>query len=343
MIGSAPIPVNVITGFLGSGKTTLLGRLLASPALAATAVLVNELGEVGLDHLLLRQVDDRTVVLPSGCVCCTIRGELRAAIRDLLSQRERGHLPPFDRIAIETTGLADPGPILFTITTDPVIRHHVRLGNIVTTVDAVNGRATLARHPESIRQVAVADRLVVTKTDLTGGAGLEALRQELRRYNPGAPILDAADPPGPDDLLTRDLHDAPGRLDDAARWGAAAVDPEAGRNTAHRHTDDVGTVTLTFETPMDWTAFGVWLSMLLHRHGDRVLRVKGILQVAGTPTPVIVQGVQHLVHPPMHLERWPTADQRSRLVFVVHGLDGRQLEQSLAAFNRLGARTRSAA
>jgi G3E family GTPase len=336
--GWTAIPVNLITGFLGSGKTTLLRRLLASPALTGTAVLVNELGEVALDHLLLREVDERTVVLPSGCVCCSIRGDLSAAIRDLLSQRDRGLLPPFDRVAIETTGLADPGPILFTITAEPVIRHHFRLGNIVTTVDGVNGLRTLAHHPESIQQVVVADRLVITKRDLAGADAVQALRHDLRRLNPGAPILDSADPLSPDDLLTRDLHDAPGRLDDARRWGDLTLDPDAARGMARRHLDDIGTVTLTFDEPMDWTAFGIWLSMLLHRYGEQVLRVKGILQVAGAPTPVMVQGVQHLVHPPMHLDCWPTADHRTHLVFIVRGLDRRQLERSLKAFNRLGTR-----
>jgi G3E family GTPase len=343
MTDPEPTPVNLITGFLGSGKTTLLRRLLASPALARTAVLVNELGEIGLDHLLLREVDERTVVLPSGCVCCSIRSDLSAAMRDLLSQRERGLLPAFDRLAIETTGLADPAPILFTITADPVIRHHVRLGNVVTVVDGVTGRSTLARHPESVAQVAVADRLVISKTDLADADGVEALRRELRRYNPAAPLLDAAAPLAPDDLLTRDLYDAPGRLDDARRWSAAGGESGAGGDRPSRHPSDIGTFTLTFTDPMDWTAFGIWLSMLLHRHGERVLRVKGLLQVAGTPTPVLVQGVQHLVHPPMHLDRWPTPDHRTRLVFIVRDLDRRQLERSLAAFNRLGARTRSAA
>lgn len=338
MVDAAPIPVNLVTGFLGSGKTTLLRRLLASPALAHTAVLVNELGEIGLDHLLLREVDESTVVLPSGCVCCSIRSDFSAALRDLYSKRERGLLPPFDRVAIETTGLAELGPIIFTIMADPVLRHHFRLGNIVTTVDAVNGPRQLARNAESAKQVSMADRLVVTKTDLTSRDAVEALRAELQRYNPAAPIFDSAQPISPDDLVTRDVHDASGRLEAARRWGGLAGGP-----VATRHASDIATCCLTFDEPTDWTAFGIWLSMLLHRYGKRVLRVKGILQVAGVPTPVIVQGVQHLVHPPMHLECWPTADHRTRLVFIVQGLDGRRLERSLAAFNRLGAWTRSAA
>src|SRR5213595_2866619 len=176
------IPVNIVTGFLGSGKTTLLRRLLASPELANTAVLVNELGEVGLDHLLLRHVDETTVVLPSGCVCCALRADLTAAIRDLYSKRERGTIPRFDRLAIETTGLADPAPIIFTLLAEPVLRHHFRVGHVVTTVDAVNGARHLAQHPESVKQVAVADRVVLTKTDLAVGHRLLQERLGFRIF-----------------------------------------------------------------------------------------------------------------------------------------------------------------
>ncbi len=178
------IPVNLITGFLGSGKTTLLNRLLRAPALAGTAVLVNELGEVGLDHLLLETVDAETVVLQSGCICCTIRGELADALRGLLGKRERGLVPRFERVALETTGLADPAPIVATLLAEPVLRHHFRLGSIVTTVDAVNGSAQLRDHPESVRQAAVADRLVVTKSDLAGPAAVDALRARAAPAQP---------------------------------------------------------------------------------------------------------------------------------------------------------------
>ena len=202
------IPVNLITGFLGSGKTTLLQRLLRSPQLAKTAVLVNEFGEVGLDHLLLETVDAATVLLQSGCVCCTIRGDLADAMRALHSKRERGLVPRFDRLAIETTGLADPAPIVATLMAEPVIRHHFRLGSIVTTVDAVNGALHLAANPEARKQVAVADRLVVTKTDLAEPGVVRALGAELALINPTAPILDAlAGPLAPDELLASDVYD----------------------------------------------------------------------------------------------------------------------------------------
>src|SRR5919106_1096322 len=205
---AALIPVNVVTGFLGSGKTTLLNRLLRSPQLARTAVLVNEFGEVALDHLLLEKVDAATVILQSGCVCCTIRGDLAEAIRALFGRRERGLVPRFDRLAIETTGLADPAPIVATLMAEPVIRHHFRLGSIVTTVDAVNGALHLAANPESRKQVAVADRLVVTKTDLADPRASAALEAELARINPTAPILDAiTDPLAPDELMASDVYD----------------------------------------------------------------------------------------------------------------------------------------
>jgi G3E family GTPase len=328
------IPVDIVTGFLGSGKTTLLQRLLASPALARTAVLVNELGEVGLDHLLLRHVDETTVVLPSGCVCCALRDDLTAAIRDLYSKREQRAVPRFDRLAIETTGLADPAPIIFTLMAEPVLRHHFRVGHVVTTVDAVNGAGHLAQHPESVKQVAVADRVVLTKTDLAGRAPAEALRIACRRLNPTALIFDSAvGPIGPAQLLTGDPANPSGARREARRWLAAAA-PEA---AASPHDRDVYAFSVTAGRPLDWTAFGLWLTMLLHAHGQDVLRVKGILEVAGVPTPVVIHGVQHLVHPPVHLAGWPTADRGTRLVFIVRKLRRQVIERSLAAFNRLAA------
>jgi G3E family GTPase len=185
--------VTLITGFLGSGKTTLLQRLLLDPALSDTAVLINEFGDIGLDHHLLERIDETMVMLQSGCVCCTIRGELSTAIKDLHSRRERGLLPPFRRLVIESTGLADPFPILSTVRSDPVLRHHFRLGNVITTVDAVNGARQLDAQPESIKQVAVADRLVLTKTDLATAEAADRLTQRLRHINPGAPLWRGAE------------------------------------------------------------------------------------------------------------------------------------------------------
>ncbi len=338
-------PVNLITGFLGSGKTTLLQRLLADPALADTAVLINEFGEVGLDHHLLERIDDTMVLLQSGCLCCTIRGELSAAIRDLHSKRERGKVPPFRRLVVESTGLADPFPILSTVQADPVLRHHFRRGNVITTVDAVNGMAQLARQPECTKQVAVADRLVLTKTDLADRDTVQALTARLRRLNPSAPLWRADAALDTAALLSHDLFATAGRSEAARRWFAAEMAPhEPGvANDRNRHDDTIHAFTLVFDGALDWTLFGLWLTMLLNRHGEKVLRVKGILNVAGTDAPVAIHGVQHLVHPPVHMAAWPDRDRSSRLVFIVDGIDRVLIERSLHAFLRLPSRSLSAA
>jgi len=334
-------PVNLITGFLGSGKTTLLRRLLDDPALGDTAVLINEFGEVGLDHHLLERIDDTMVLLQSGCLCCTIRGELSAAIRELHSKRERGQVPPFRRLVVESTGLADPFPILSTVQADPVLRHHFRLGNVITTVDAVNGLGQLARQVECTKQIAVADRLVLTKTDLAGGPMADAVAGRLSRINPSAPLWRAAEAPlDATALLSHDLFATAGRSEAARRWFAAelAAEPRAIAGDRNRHDETIHAFALTFAGQLDWTRFGLWLTMLLNRHGDRVLRVKGILNVADSDTPVAIHGVQHLVHPPIHMAGWPDDDRSSRLVFIVDGLDRGLIERSLAAFLQVGPR-----
>lgn len=333
-------PVNLITGFLGSGKTTLLQRLLADPALADTAVLINEFGEVGLDHHLLERIDDTMVLLQSGCLCCTIRGELSAAIKDLHSKRERGEVPRFRRLVVESTGLADPFPILSTVQADPVLRHHFRLGNVITTIDAVNAMGQLARQPECTKQVAVADRLVLTKTDLVDAQAAETLSARLRRLNPSAPLSRAAEGPlDAEALLSHDLFATAGRSAAARRWFAAEVTAGDGgqAHDRNRHDETIRAFALAFDGPLDWTLFGLWLTMLLNRHGEKVLRVKGMLNVAGAPAPVAVHGVQHLVHPPIHMAAWPNADRSSRLVFIVDGLDRVLIERSLRGFLRLGS------
>ncbi len=331
-------PVNLITGFLGSGKTTLLQRLLADPALVDAAVLINEFGEVGLDHHLLERIDDTMVLLQSGCLCCTIRGELSTAIRDLHSRRERGTVPGFRRLLIESTGLADPFPILSTVQSDPVLRHHFRLGNVITTVDAVNGLGQLSRQVECTKQIAVADRLVLTKTDLAAASEADALVERIGRINPSAPLWRAAETPiDAKALLAHDLFATAGRSETARRWFAA----ELGEGSAvlwdrNRHDGTIRAFALAFEGQLDWTLFGLWLSMLLNRHGDRVLRVKGILNVADAGAPVAIHGVQRLVHPPVHMAAWPDDDRRSRLVFIVDALDRRLIERSLMAFLQAG-------
>ncbi len=333
-----PIPVNVITGALGSGKTTLLARLLRDPGMADTAVLINEFGEVGLDHHLLQRLDGDTVMLQSGCLCCTIRGDLAASVRDLYGRRQRGEITRFTRLVVETTGLADPAPVIYTLMAEDVLRHHFRLGNVVTTVDAVNGARQLDRHDESLKQAAVADRLVLTKTDIADGAEATALRVRLAALNPSAPLFEGAAAANSARLFTSDVYNPRTKGREVARWIEAAA--ESGDEHTHdvnRHDASIHAFCLTFDSPLDWTAFGVWLTMLLHTHGENVLRVKGILNVADSPTPVAVHGVQHIVHPPVHLARWPDADRRSRIVFIVRGLAQADIEASLGAFNGIGS------
>ena len=304
-------PVVLLTGYLGSGKTTLLSRLLAHPDMGETAVIVNELGETAIDHHLLRRVDERTVVLGNGCVCCTLRGDLADELRDLLSRRDRGEIPGFGRVVVETTGLADPTPILYTLLSDPVAKHHFELERVVTTVDAQHG----LRGEESLKQAAVADRLVVTKTDLADPGPVEG---ELRRLNPAAEILEAA----LGDIAPRELFDGVER------------DPRDlvyDETPAHDH--EARGLCLTLEEQIDWTAFGIWLTMLLQARGTDVLRVKGLLNV-GAEGPLLINGVQHVVHPPEHLSSWPDDDRRSRIVFIGRGFTGEELERSLYAFNR---------
>ncbi len=329
-------PVFLLTGFLGSGKTTLLARLLRDPALADSAVLINEFGEVGLDHLLVETIDETMVLLGSGCLCCTIRGELASAIRDLHAKRERGLVPPFQRLVIETTGLADPAPALSTITADPVLRHHFRIGAVITTVDAVNGLEQLSHQPESVKQAAVADRLVLTKTDLCDTDAIADLVAALRALNPDAPLTRAADENfDPAELLGE--RPLAGTITSGMR--CIAVDREADGVAPDQHRTGVGeaaSFSLVVDQPLDWTAFGLWLTLLLNRHGDRILRVKGLLNLVGNDAPVAIHGVQRLVQVPTHLPAWPDDDRRSRLVFITRGLDPMLIARSMRAFGVLG-------
>ena len=336
---TALTPVLVLTGFLGSGKTTLLNRLLRHPALGDAAVLVNEFGEVGIDHQLVETVDESTVLLSSGCLCCTIRDDLKQAVLEVHDKRARGIVPPFGRVIVETTGLADPAPVLATFMNDVSLRHHYRLATVVATVDAVNGRAHLDRQEESVKQAAVADRLVLTKTDIADPAEAGVLRRRLARINPSAEILVAGHGAVEvEPLLRADVYDPAAKGREVLRWiEAEAARPAARHGHAfNRHDANIHSFCLVHDEPVDWTAFGIWLTLLLHTHGGEVLRVKGLLNVAGADTPVVINGVQHVVHPPVHLDAWPDADRRSRVVFIVRGLERARIAESLAVFNRLG-------
>ena len=330
-----PAPVTVLTGFLGAGKTTLLNHLLRQPALAGTAVLVNEFGEIGLDHLLVEKLDENTVLLNAGCLCCTVRGDLARALADLLPRVEAGEVR---RVVIETTGLADPAPILATLMSDPAAARAYRLDGIVTVVDAVNGMAQLDAQPEAVRQVAVADRIVLSKTDL---ADSPELRARLRRLNPGAPLLTATH--GDVDaaaLLHAGLFDPDSKIPDVRGW----LDAEAYTDTHHHHHDPnrhdarIAAFCLTFDQPLHWQGVATWLDMLVATRGKSLLRIKGILNVVGQDRPVAIHGVQHLFHPPALLAAWPDGDPRtSRLVFITRDLPRDVIEDGLRAFNDAAA------
>ena len=313
-------PVTLVTGYLGSGKTTLIRALLEDPGLGETAVIVNELGEIGIDHAILRRVDERTVLLASGCVCCTLRGDLADELRDLLDRRASGEIPAFKRVVVETTGVADPAPIVATLVSEPLVRHQYVLESVIATVDAQHG----LRGEESERQVAAADVLVVTKGDLADPGPVE---RAVGRLNPVASVVRAVQ--GDVDaalLLGRGRERASYNLSQGSQRAASGP-------YGHVHEDDVAAVSLILEGPIDWLGFGVWLTMLLHARGREILRVKGLLDVGGEG-PLLIDAVQHVVHPPVHLDSWPDDDRRSRLVVIGRGFTGEELERSLAVFRR---------
>jgi G3E family GTPase len=316
------LPVALVTGFLGSGKTTLLSRLLSRPELGEAAVIVNELGDVAIDHHLLRRVDERTVLLSSGCLCCTLRGDLADELRDLLSRRTRGDVPAFRRVLVETSGLADPAPILNTLLAEPVVRHHFEPEVVVATVDAVHGLGQLDRQAETLKQVVVADRLVVTKTDIADPTAVARLEDRLRALNPAAELLAASF----------------GDVEPAVLLAPGDRDPRDLRvDESSPHDGELHAFVLALEQPVDWTAFGIWLTMLLQSRGESILRVKGLLDV-GAPGPVVLNAVQHVVHPPEHLDAWPDGDHRSRIVFIARGVERHEFKESLAAFDAAARR-----
>jgi G3E family GTPase len=353
------LPVSVITGFLGSGKTTLLRHLLTQDWMKDTAVVINEFGEIGLDHELVEAAREDTILLSSGCLCCTIRGDLIDTLRRLYKQRDRGEIPAFRRLVIETTGLADPAPILQTLIGDPLLSAFYRLDGVITTIDAVNAMRQMDQQLESVKQAAVADRLLVTKSDLVSQAELAKLEARLRQLNPAAPIhrihqgeIAAAQ------LFNAGLYNPETKSLDVQNWlrveayGETKADQHQdhaehdhhahGHDHDHhdddhhhdinRHDDHIRAFCLTYATPLDWDKFVSWIEMLTATQGANILRIKGILNVAGEDKPVAIHGIQHLFHPPVVLPAWPGADRRSRLVFITRDLDASQLGKSLADF-----------
>ena len=281
-------PIIVVTGFLGSGKTTLLRHVLSGSLARSTAVLVNEFGEIGLDHHLVRQLDEQTILLNNGCVCCSVRDDLVQALRNLLDQDQRGAIARIDRLILETTGLADPAPILFTIETNPMLRHHFRVERVVVTADAINGQSHLDRHAVSLKQVAVADDIMITKTDLASPEMVAALTARLRTLNPTAQLTTSVqgvvDP-------ERILATTPTRM---TAWQR---NPDRTPPTDDAHISETRSVALSFEQPLDWSAFSVWLSMLLYAHGEDILRVKGLLNIGEEGACGVKRRSAHHPHP----------------------------------------------
>jgi G3E family GTPase len=334
------IPVTVFTGFLGSGKTTLLNHLLSSPDMADTAVIINEFGEISLDHLLVESSIENTLVLQSGCICCTVRGDLVDTLTDLLTKRSQQLIPSFSRVAIETTGIADPAPILRTLATDPLLAPLFYTAAVVTTVDAVNGLDQLDSFDEAVQQAAFADLVILTKTDLGQSGGIAQLEQRLRKFNPTASILRVVNGViSPRDLFEHapiDPRTAPERLD---RWlGLKQFDKQDHlghdhdhHNDVSRHGDDIEAFSIVMDQAITWSNLELWLGSLLSLRGKDLLRIKGILNVANQPGPVVVHAVQHLLHPISRLHRWPSEDHRSKIVFITRNIPQAALRNSLYA------------
>ncbi len=352
----SPIPITLLTGFLGSGKTTVLNHALKHVDAGRTVVIINEFGDVGLDHELVEASIENMVLLQSGCLCCTIRGDLIETVHGLLDRRERQEIAVFDRVIIETTGLADPAPILHTLITDQVLASRFALDGVIVTVDAATGPATLDAQIEAVKQVAVADRLLVTKSDLVDAQSLADFEARLRGINPSAPIIRTLN--GAVDLLAIwdvGLYDPQSKSEDVQNWlnveafSAAKShfhyasgdqqgshvhwridEGEAHEHPAHRHDDQIRSVCYTIDAPIAPMIFDIWLDFLIQRQEPSILRLKGLIHVIGMDTPFVLHGVQHLFHPPVPLESWPTSDRTSRIVLITRNLSDEFLAQSFA-------------
>jgi G3E family GTPase len=357
-MAQAPIPVAILTGFLGAGKTTLLNFLLKDPFLSDAAVIINEFGDVGIDHLLVERADENVIEMASGCLCCTIRGDLIDTIHDLLARRGRGEIRSFNRIVIETTGLADPAPVLHAVMSEPGLLAACRLEGVITVVDAVNGMATLDAHAEAVKQVAVADRIVLTKVDLLSGREGEdmlfAIIARLRKLNPAARLLTThRNEATAERLFTMGLFDPSSKTADVQSWLAVEAyetHEKRGRRHAHshshshdhtdhhhadvsRHDEHIRSFSFVDDRAISPQGLELFLELLKSYHGANMLRMKGIVKLSDDPArPVVLHGVQHVFHPPVRLPAWPDGDERTRLVFIVKDIEKPMIEGLFRAF-----------
>ncbi len=342
-----PIPVTIITGFLGSGKTTFLNQILHSGDFKNTVIIVNEFGETGIDHDLIESIDENTVLLSSGCLCCTIRGDLISTFENLLRNRDNNRMPAFDRVVVETTGLADPAPILHAIMGHKYLNLRYQLEGIVTLVDAVNGAATFKQFPEAIKQVAVADRLIVSKCDIADENQYQTVIAELRHLNPSANIIKNMDAKGNETgILDCGLYNPDSKLPDVRRWlNEEALNEILDSHEGHdhpvdvllkpdlnRHSNNIRAFCFKSLAPVTLKAYTVFIELLRSVHGENLLRVKGIVYSSDSPErPIIVQGAQHVFHPPVFMERWPFSPKATKLVFIVRDIELQLIEKLWSA------------
>ena len=352
------IPVTLLTGFLGAGKTTLLNHVLRQSEMAGAAVLINEFGQIGIDHHLVERVDETMIILDSGCICCSVQGDLVKALKNLSERSAKREIPPLARVLIETTGLADPAPVIVTLTQERFVAARYRCDGVITAVDATLALGQLERHQEALRQVAMADRLLITKCDLAGSAGRAALEARLEQLNPGAVRIEVVQGRiGAAALFDCGIYTSAGKGPDVAAWlceeqvrgqlrvhqaGAAPAWHLRGMAPSHaaahgggRHDARVTSFVVDFDAPVPWIPFALALGRILHQHGPKILRVKGLMNIAGNARPQVIQCVQDVAYPPLSLAQWPQQspfrDQRGRLVFIVNDLPRAAVDTLLAA------------